>query len=114
MISLLESYTDADASSAIEDARECVRTAVVDPQSLSFDHVARLPAVRLLQQSDPLMHNALEIFTTGNLKDYKVCTQRCLSSSFIQVIGLAIVIQKRKRCQLVFNFLSVKCHCRHS
>lgn len=50
MTALLGTYTDADASSAVEDARECVRTAVVDPKSFSFDHLLRLSAVKLLEK----------------------------------------------------------------
>lgn len=50
MTALLRTYTDADAASAIEDARECVRTAIVDPKSFSFDHLLRLSAVQLLEK----------------------------------------------------------------
>ncbi|VDN49765.1 unnamed protein product [Gongylonema pulchrum] len=50
MTALLGTYTDEDAASAVEDARECVRTAVVDPKSFSFDHLLRLSAVKLLQK----------------------------------------------------------------
>lgn len=50
MTALLGTYTDSDAASAIEDGRECVRTAIVDPKSFSFDHLLRLPAVKLLQK----------------------------------------------------------------
>lgn len=50
MTALLRTYTDADAVSAIEDARECVRTAIVDPKSFSFDHLLRLSAVQLLEK----------------------------------------------------------------
>lgn len=71
MIMLLDTYTDADACNAREDATECVRTAVVDPRSFSFDHLQRLSAVKALQKSDPLMHSALELFNSGTLKEYK-------------------------------------------
>ncbi|CAJ0962817.1 unnamed protein product, partial [Mesorhabditis belari] len=71
MLELLGTYTSANAAAAQEDARECVRTAVVDPKSFSFDHLVRLDAVHHLQQSDPLMHEALGLFTSGTLKDYQ-------------------------------------------
>lgn len=71
MIALLGTYTAKDAGAAQADARECVRTAVVDPKSFSFDHLVRLDAVQQLQKSDPLMHEALELFTSGTLKDYQ-------------------------------------------
>ncbi|VDO20909.1 unnamed protein product [Brugia timori] len=71
MTALLRTYTDADAAFAIEDARECVRTAIVDPKSFSFDHLLRLSAVQLLEKSDPLMHEVLKLFSEGTLKDYQ-------------------------------------------
>ncbi|EJD74978.1 hypothetical protein LOAG_17795 [Loa loa] len=71
MTALLRTYTDADAASAVEDARECVRTAIVDPKSFSFDHLLRLSAVQLLEKSDPLMHEVLKLFSQGTLKDYQ-------------------------------------------
>uniref|UniRef100_A0A8R1HFW4 COP9/Signalosome and eIF3 complex-shared subunit 1 n=1 Tax=Caenorhabditis japonica TaxID=281687 RepID=A0A8R1HFW4_CAEJA len=71
MTALLGTYTEKDAASAREDAMECVRTAVVDPKSFSFDHLERLSAVKALKQSDPLMFTALELFISGTLKDYQ-------------------------------------------
>ncbi|VDO68134.1 unnamed protein product [Heligmosomoides polygyrus] len=71
MIMLLGTYTEKDAALAREDAIECVRTAVVDPKSFSFDHLQRLCAVKALQKSDPLMYSALELFISGTLKDYR-------------------------------------------
>ncbi|CAI4222160.1 unnamed protein product [Auanema sp. JU1783] len=71
MIMLLGTYTETDAGSAAEDAAECVRTAVVDPKSFSFDHLQRLSAVKALKKSDPLMYSGLELFISGTLKDYK-------------------------------------------
>ncbi|PAV81829.1 hypothetical protein WR25_21377 [Diploscapter pachys] len=71
MIMLLGTYTDKDAASAKEDAAECVRTAVVDPKSFSFDHLQRLSAVKALEKSDSLMYSALQLFISGTLKDYK-------------------------------------------
>ncbi|KJH49270.1 PCI domain protein [Dictyocaulus viviparus] len=70
MIMLLGTYTEEDAALAREDAIECVRTAVVDAKSFSFDHLQRLCAVKALQKSDPLMYSALELFISGTLKDY--------------------------------------------
>ncbi|CAB3406365.1 unnamed protein product [Caenorhabditis bovis] len=71
MTVLLGTYTEKDAANARQDAMECVRTAVVDPKSFSFDHLERLSAVRALKQSDPLMFTALELFVSGTLKDYQ-------------------------------------------
>ncbi|WKX89007.1 hypothetical protein Q1695_008564 [Nippostrongylus brasiliensis] len=70
MIMLLGTYTEKDAALDREDAIECVRTAVVDPKSFSFDHLQCLCAVKVLQKSDPLMYSALELFISGTLKDY--------------------------------------------
>ena len=50
MSTLLKTYTDQDAAKAREDARECVRTAVVDPKSFCFDHLLHLSAVKSLEQ----------------------------------------------------------------
>lgn len=50
MTALLRTYTDQDADHAQEDARECVRTAIIDPKSFSFDHLLRLSAVKRLQK----------------------------------------------------------------
>ncbi|CCD68723.1 COP9/Signalosome and eIF3 complex-shared subunit 1 [Caenorhabditis elegans] len=71
MTALLGTYTEKDAAAARDDAMECVRTAVVDPKSFSFDHLERLSAVKALKTSDPLMFTALELFISGTLKDYK-------------------------------------------
>lgn len=70
MTSLLRTYTDADADLAKEDALECVRTAIVDPKSFSFDHLLRLSAVKRLEQTDNVMYNVLKIFSEGRLNDY--------------------------------------------
>jgi translation initiation factor 3 subunit M len=71
MMALLRTYTDADADHAKEDARECVRTAIVDPKSFSFDHLLNLSAVQLLQKSDPKIYQLLLIFSTGKLSEYR-------------------------------------------
>jgi len=71
MIALLGTYTEADAAGAQEDARECVRTAVVDPKSFSLDHLLRLSAVAQLEKGDPAMHEVLRLFATGNLTAYR-------------------------------------------
>ncbi|GMS94445.1 hypothetical protein PENTCL1PPCAC_16620, partial [Pristionchus entomophagus] len=71
MIALLALYTESDAELAVEDAQECVRTAVVDPKSFSFDHIVRLSAVKQLEKKDPAMHRALQLFATGTYTDYK-------------------------------------------
>uniref|UniRef100_A0A915BIT8 Eukaryotic translation initiation factor 3 subunit M n=1 Tax=Parascaris univalens TaxID=6257 RepID=A0A915BIT8_PARUN len=71
MAALLATYTDADAASAIDDARECVRTAIVDPKSFCFDHLLRLSAVKLLQKSDAVMFEVLKLFSEGTLGDYR-------------------------------------------
>jgi len=71
MTTLLRTYTDADAEAARDDAKECVRTAVIDPQTFNFDHLPRLSAVRRLEQSDPLMWAVLDIFVNQRLLQYK-------------------------------------------
>lgn len=50
MTALLRTYDDSDADRAKEDARECVRTAVIDPTTFSFDHLLRLSAVKRLEK----------------------------------------------------------------
>ncbi|KAI6221619.1 Eukaryotic translation initiation factor 3 subunit M [Aphelenchoides besseyi] len=71
MTTLLKTYTDVDADRAKEDARECVRTAIVDPKSFSVDALLRLTAVQRLQQTDPKIHQVLTLFSTGQLADYR-------------------------------------------
>ncbi|KAH7729366.1 COP9/Signalosome and eIF3 complex-shared subunit 1 [Aphelenchoides avenae] len=71
MTALLRTYTDEDAAHAQDDARECVRTAIIDPKSFSFDHLLRLSAVKHLKKTDPLIHKTLELFTGGRLEDYR-------------------------------------------
>lgn len=71
MTELLGTYTEADAGTAMEDAKECVRSAVVDPKSFSFDHLLHLRPVMLLEKADPQMHTALKLFAEGTLTDYR-------------------------------------------
>lgn len=71
MMALLQTYTKVDADNAKEDARECVRTAIVDPNSFSVDHLLRLNAVQSLEKSDPKIHQLLLLFSTGKLSDYR-------------------------------------------
>jgi len=70
MTALLQTYTD-DADVAKDDAREYVRTAIVDPKCFSFDHLLRSSAVRRLQQTDPKIYQVLDLFSTGQLVDYR-------------------------------------------
>lgn len=71
MIELLGTYTDADAGAAMADAKECVRTAVVDAKSFSLDQLLRLRPVMQLEKSDPQMHAVLKLFAEGTLADYR-------------------------------------------
>ena len=71
MTALLKTYDDSDADKAKHDARECVRTAVIDPKSFSFDHLLGLSAVKRLEKTDPLIHEILTIFVKGRLQDYR-------------------------------------------
>ena len=71
MTELLSTYTDVDADRAKEDARECVRTAIVDPTSFSVDHLLRLKAVQRLRETEPKFHQVLMLFSSGHLKDYR-------------------------------------------
>ncbi|KAI1725095.1 PCI domain-containing protein [Ditylenchus destructor] len=75
MTALLRTYAE-DADQAKDDARECVRTAVIDPKSFSFDHLLRLGAVKRLEQTDQLMHEILKIFVEGTLAEYKAFVAR--------------------------------------
>jgi hypothetical protein len=50
MTILLKSYTEMDANKVRDDARECVRTAIVDPSSFCFDYLLYLTAVKNLEQ----------------------------------------------------------------
>lgn len=71
MVALLGTYTSADAPAAADDAAECVRTAIVDPKSFSFEHLLRLPPVKHLEKSAPDVFTALQLFASGSLKDYR-------------------------------------------
>lgn len=53
-MALLGTYTSADAPAAADDAAECVRTAIVDPKSFSFEHLLRLPPVKHLEKVSQL------------------------------------------------------------
>ncbi len=70
MIELLRTYEGADADRALEDARECVRSAIADPATFLFDHLLQLRPVQLLQSGDALIYRLLQIFVSGTLKDY--------------------------------------------
>uniref|UniRef100_A0A914I5T9 PCI domain-containing protein n=1 Tax=Globodera rostochiensis TaxID=31243 RepID=A0A914I5T9_GLORO len=59
------------AEDAQNEARECVRTTIVNPQSFCFDHLLRLSAVNDLKKADPLLFEALTIFVYGSLSDYR-------------------------------------------
>lgn len=50
MTSLLKTYDDSDADKAKDDAHECVRTAIIDPKSFSFDHLLGLSVVKRLEK----------------------------------------------------------------
>lgn len=50
MTNLLKTYNKSDAAKAREDARECVRTAVIDPKAFTFDHLLNLNAVKHLEK----------------------------------------------------------------
>ncbi|KAL3083913.1 hypothetical protein niasHT_036484 [Heterodera trifolii] len=71
MCTLLKTYTPEDAPTAQEDARECVRTTIVDPKAFCFDHLLGLEAVNSLKKTDPLMFQMLGIFVYGSLADYR-------------------------------------------
>ncbi|KAL3069694.1 hypothetical protein niasHS_015928 [Heterodera schachtii] len=71
MCTLLKTYTPEDAPTAQEDARECVRTTIVDPKAFCFDHLSGLEAVNSLKKTDPLMFQMLGIFVYGSLADYR-------------------------------------------
>ncbi|KAI6192340.1 hypothetical protein M3Y97_00327100 [Aphelenchoides bicaudatus] len=71
MMALLKTYTAVDADKAKDDARECVNTAIADPNSFSVDHLLRLSAVQSLEKSDSKIHQLLMLFATGKLADYR-------------------------------------------
>uniref|UniRef100_A0A7E4UXB4 Eukaryotic translation initiation factor 3 subunit M n=1 Tax=Panagrellus redivivus TaxID=6233 RepID=A0A7E4UXB4_PANRE len=70
MTSLLRSYKASDAKEAEPDARECVRTAIIDPTSFSFDHLLQIPAVQHLESVDALLYKLLNTFISGTLADW--------------------------------------------
>ncbi|TMS39476.1 hypothetical protein L596_005990 [Steinernema carpocapsae] len=70
MVVLLGTYSNSDAGTAADDARECVKTALIDEKSFGFDHLLRLSAVKHLEKADPLMFRALKMFSEGVLSDY--------------------------------------------
>lgn len=92
MMALLRTYTQVDAEKAKEDARECVRTAIADPNSFSVDHLLRLSAVQSLAESDPKIHKLLMLFSKGKLADYRRFIAE--NSSFVkdQVVWIEGVI----------------------
>ena len=71
MTRLLQTYTREDAAKAEEDARECVRTAIIDTQTFSFDHLLRLHAIKHLEAGHATLFKLLKIFSHGRLNDYK-------------------------------------------
>ncbi|VDM28691.1 unnamed protein product [Toxocara canis] len=102
MTALLGTYTDADAASAVDDARECVRTAIVDPKSFCFDHLLRLSAVKLLEKSDPVMFEVLKLFSEGTLNDYRLFVSK--HPNFVQEklqVNEAILVKKMRLLTLM-------------
>lgn len=82
MVTLLKTYTEKDATTARDDARECVRTAVVNPKSFTFDHLLHLDAVKSLEKTDPLMFKVLNIFVHDSLPAYRQFTAK--NTNFVQ------------------------------
>jgi hypothetical protein len=72
MSRLLQTYTQADASNAEQDALECVRTAIIDPQTFSFDHLLRIQAVKHLEKNHSALFKLLKIFSHGRLNEFKI------------------------------------------
>jgi|UniRef100_A0AC35GSB2 translation initiation factor 3 subunit M len=72
MSRLLQTYTHADASNAEQDALECVRTAIIDPQTFSFDHLLRIQAVKHLEKNHSALFKLLKIFSHGRLNEFKI------------------------------------------
>uniref|UniRef100_A0AC34G6T7 Uncharacterized protein n=1 Tax=Panagrolaimus sp. ES5 TaxID=591445 RepID=A0AC34G6T7_9BILA len=71
MTRLLQTYTQADASKAEQDALECVRIAIIDPQTFSFDHLLRIHAVKSLEKNHAVLFKLLKIFSHGRLSEFK-------------------------------------------
>jgi len=69
MYELLSSYTtEADAATAKDDARQCIRSAIFDPGAFVFDHLLSLRPVQSLKGEK--IYDLLLIFVNGSLKDY--------------------------------------------
>jgi len=69
MYELLSSYTtEADAATAKDDARQCVRSAIFDPGAFMFDHLLSLKPVQSLKGEK--IYDLLQIFVSSSLKDY--------------------------------------------
>uniref|UniRef100_A0A183CHQ7 PCI domain-containing protein n=1 Tax=Globodera pallida TaxID=36090 RepID=A0A183CHQ7_GLOPA len=59
------------AEDAQNNARECVRSTILNPQLFCFDHLLRLSAVDNLKETDPLLFEMLSIFVYGSLSHYQ-------------------------------------------
>uniref|UniRef100_A0A915HP80 Eukaryotic translation initiation factor 3 subunit M n=1 Tax=Romanomermis culicivorax TaxID=13658 RepID=A0A915HP80_ROMCU len=71
MFELLSTYTtDADALKAKDDAKQCVKSALNDPDTYIFDHLLNLKPVQSLSKNKDLTYQLLEIFVSGSLRDY--------------------------------------------
>jgi len=69
MFELLSSYTsEADAATAKDDARQCIRSAIFDPGAFIYDHLLGLRPVQSLKGEK--IYDLLQIFVSGTLKDY--------------------------------------------
>ena len=71
MAKLLKTYSDGDASKVESDAIECVRTAIIDKKTFSFDHLLTIKAVQQLEKSKPDLYKLLKVFSYGTLSDFK-------------------------------------------
>lgn len=71
MIRLLKTYSDADVSKVEPDACECVRTAILDTQTYSFDHLLRIKPIQQLEKTKKELYQLLKIFSSGTLSDFQ-------------------------------------------
>uniref|UniRef100_A0A5S6R5N5 PCI domain-containing protein n=1 Tax=Trichuris muris TaxID=70415 RepID=A0A5S6R5N5_TRIMR len=103
MFELLSTYTtDSDAADALEDARECVRTAMNDPETFVYSHLFRLCPVQRLK-GEPI-YALLEIFNSGMIADY--IAYREVNQEFMaNTMGLADNVYMEKMRILTFMSL---------
>eukprot|EP00128_Syssomonas_multiformis_P018311 Colp12_sorted_trinity150504_noHs@7575 len=70
LVRYLETFTEADAAEAKDDAIRCIVEAAAIPDMYEYDELSRLAPVAALKKEGHLAYKMLDLFVNGSLSDY--------------------------------------------